>query len=194
MVEIGASLNSDYVAKKPKYAKLSGTMVGVSAIDWESRLTDQIIPYCIEEWLTHYDLAASGGQVVEVSLPKFSYLFDLGPDRLVAAWGVSQGRFAGDRDKNRMREHPNSSGAIYHRGHAIPHRLGGGTDINLAAQLGSINIGPFRVLEKRAIETAGSLYFTYWMYGADRQSQVASRIQQGLLSYGAQPDIRIFDN
>jgi hypothetical protein len=36
-----------------------------------------------------------------------------------------------------------SVGKQYHRGHVVPHTLGGGTDINLVPQLGKINIVRF---------------------------------------------------
>lgn len=182
-----------YISSSPAYSGLAN-LVQTSAANWHDHLRKRIIPYCVDEWLNHYELAESGGQVVEVNVQGFSYLFDLGPDRLIAAWGISQGRFGGDRDKSRMQGHPLGASNLYHRGHAIPHRMGGGTDINLTAQLGSINIGPFRDLEKRAVATPGSLYFTYWLYGADSRRQTASRVQQGLLTCGARPDIRVFNN
>lgn len=183
-----------YVSSAPAYSGLSSVAAQSSAANWQDHLNKKIIPYCVEEWLDHYALVESSGQVVEVNTQGFFYLFDLGPDRLIAAWGICQGRSGADRDKSRMQGHPLGAGALYHRGHAIPHRLGGGTDINLAAQLGSVNTGPFRTLEKRAVATPGSLYFTYWMYGVNSKSQIASRIQQGLIACGTPPDIRIFNN
>ena len=183
-----------YVSSKPAYSALANLATQSIAASWPDQLHKKIIPYCIDQWLNHYDLAETGGEVVEVSSQGFFYLFDLGPDRLIAAWGVSQGRVGADRDKSRMQGYPLGASTSYHRGHAIPHRLGSGTDINLAAQLGSVNIGPFRALEKRAVSTPGSLYFTYWMYWADSRRQVASKIQQGLVSYGTPPDIGVFNN
>ena len=82
-----------------------------------------------------------------------------------------------------------SAGKTYHRGHAIPHSLGGGTDINLLAQKGSINVGPFRVLENKAVNTPGSLYFTYWEYKGTN-AQTPSGVQQGLLCPGQRADIK----
>ena len=123
----------------------------------------------------------------------FSYLFDIAPQRLIAAWGVSHGKFAGPRDDARMAGHPRGGGPLYHRGHAIAHTLGGQTDINLVPQLGSVNIGPFRVLEKRAVATPGALYFSYWMYGKP-QDQKPTGVQQGLLAPGDAPDVRTFPN
>ena len=55
-------------------------------------------------------------------------------------------------------------------------------------------MGPFRALEMRAVENPGSLYFTYWMYEPDSNSQVASRVQQGLLRCGLQPEIKTSSN
>jgi len=186
-------MNSTYVVSTPTYPALS-RMTGTRTPDEAALFASQAISYLIETWLNHYDLAGSTGHVVDVTLNKLSYLFDLGPDRLIAAWGISAGRFAGDRDKSRMQGFPVLNRPLYHAGHAIPHRLGGGTDINLTAQLGLVNIGPFKVLESRAVKTPGSLYFTYWMYGADLTSQRAQRVQQGLLIPGASPEIREFQN
>jgi hypothetical protein len=88
-----------------------------------------------------------------------------------------------------MAGHPLSRGPRYHRGHAIPHTLGGGTDINLVAQLGAVNIGPFRPLERRAVATPGSLYFTYWIYGGGG-AQTPIAVEQGLLVAGQRADVR----
>jgi hypothetical protein len=150
----------------------------------------QVVPQLVDIWLA----ASSGlsGDVVETTSANFSYLFDIENERLIAAWGISRGRFGGDRDASRMRQFPLSAGSKYHRGHAVPHRLGGALDINLVPQLGAINIGPFREVEKRAIATPGALYFTFWKYrGA---SQTPTGVDQGLLVAGNNPDIRSFGN
>ena len=73
------------------------------------------------------------------------------------------------------------------RGHAIPHRLGGGTDINLVPQLGSINTGDFRTLEIQAQDNPGALYFSYWRYFNTWQTPAA--VDQGLLVAGKEPRI-----
>jgi hypothetical protein len=92
-----------------------------------------------------------------------------------------------------MTGHPLSAGASYHRGHAIPHTLGGPTDINLVPQRGSINVGPFRALERQAVATPGSLYFTYWIYQGPTE-QTPRWVEQGLLVPGRPPDIRKHSN
>ena len=151
------------------------------------------IPFLVEAWM-----AASrpfrSDDIVETVDQGFSYLFDLGHQRLIAAWGLSAGRHAGARDKSRMQGHPLSAGKLYHRGHAIPHTLGGGTDINLVPQLGRINVGPFRALEKKAVATPGALYFTFWLYpkiahGARWQVQTPTGVDQGFVAAGHAPEI-----
>ena len=91
-----------------------------------------------------------------------------------------------------MAGHPLSAGGLYHRGHAIPHTLGGPTDINLVPQLGAINIGPFRALERQAVATPGALYFTYWQYSGQSQTPIA--VDQGLVVPGQMPVIRTHGN
>ncbi|MBV9929767.1 MAG: hypothetical protein JO013_02340 [Alphaproteobacteria bacterium] len=144
-------------------------------------------------WLDDY--GRRGADAVEVSSAHFSYLFDLEAERLISAWGISRGRQGGERDKARMKGHPLGAGPLYHRGHAIPHTLGGAMDINLVPQRGSVNTGPFRHLEKEAVATPGALYFTYWQYApervtARRASQVPAFVDQGLLIPGETPKIR----
>jgi hypothetical protein len=58
--------------------------------------------------------------------------------------------------------------------------MSGGTDINLVAQKGAINVGRFRELEKRGVANPGSLYFTYWVY-LRGDSQKPAHVQQGMI-------------
>jgi hypothetical protein len=156
------------------------------------RSVEAAVPDLVKLWLADYDAAFPGNDIVETTSGTFSYLFDIAGGRLLAAWGVSEGRHGGARDKSRMAGHPLSTGPLYHRGHAIPHTLGGPTDINLVPQLGAVNVGPFRALEKQAVATPGALYFTYWHYrGA---SQVPVAVDQGLLVPGETPVIRTHPN
>jgi hypothetical protein len=139
-----------------------------------------IIPYLVDNWLGQYRSSTGTSEIVEVSYNTFRYLFDTIEDRLIAAWGVSEGKCTEPRPATRMAGHPLANGPLYHRGHAIPHTLGGGVDINLVPQLGSVNIGAFRKLEKRAVATPGSLYFTHWLY-PPTNSQTPSNVEQGFL-------------
>ncbi|HWB86359.1 MAG TPA: hypothetical protein VG675_19615, partial [Bryobacteraceae bacterium] len=189
-------MNTSYVSTVPTYPQLASLLRAAPGTPWESHLEKSVIPYLTSVWLRHYRMSLSGGDIVEVPLGQYSYLFDIGPDRLIAAWGISRGRFAGDRPNSRIAGHPVANRNIYDAGHAISHRLGGGTDINLAAQLASVNRKAFQELERAAVKSPGSLYFTYWMYHRTEEKKVqrASRIQQGLIAQNATPQIRDFKN
>lgn len=150
---------------------------------------DRIVDRLLSLWLDDYERVHAPTDIVETTASDFSYLFDIRAQRLIAAWGVSKGKHTEPRDAARMARHPKGAGAHYHRGHAIPHSLGGPTDINLVPQLGQVNIGPFRPLERQAVATEGSFYFTYWEYGKD-SNQKPSGVDQGLFVPGASPDIR----
>jgi hypothetical protein len=122
-------------------------------------------------------------EIVETSSSNFSYLFDISAQRLIAAYSVSKGKHTGKRDSTRMRGSPLGGPKGYHRGHAIPHTLGGPLDINLVPQKGEVNIGKFRLLEIKAVDTPGAFYFTYWKYPPN-DSQRPIGVYQGLLIPG----------
>jgi hypothetical protein len=100
---------------------------------------------------------------------------------VLAAYAFSAGRDSHIRDKARMAGHPKAEGAKYHRGHLIPHSGGGGTDINLFSQLGAVNIGGFRRLERLFVDLPGSFYFVRLIYPAGN-SQRPQFVEQGLLA------------
>lgn len=155
---------------------------------------NEIVSYLVEVWLDDYSETADKTDIVETSTSGFSYLFDIEAERLLAAWGISRGRHGEPRDKGRMAGHPKAGGGSYHRGHAIPHGLGGPTDINLVPQLGRVNIGPFRRLEREAVATPSSFYFTYWSYRGSPAvrgfpGQIPTQVDQGLLVLGREPRI-----
>jgi len=174
------------------YPKLAAILARAKA-DPETIFASELVPYLVEIWLEDYARAGASSDIVQVTPDRFSYLFDVAPQRLIAAWGVSAGRHGGPRPASRMAGHPLSAGPLFHRGHAIAHTLGGGVDINLAAQRGSVNVGPFRELERRAVANPGSFYFTRWLYARAGQ-QTPVRVEQGLLIPGQAPDIRTFAN
>jgi hypothetical protein len=171
------------------YPELPRFVGGVQVSTSGQALADRVVPYLVGVWLDDYGRTTRSSEIVETRSGEFSYLFDIEHERLIAAWGISQGRNGEARDKARMAGHPLSNGPHYHRGHAIPHSLGGPTDINLVPQLGSVNVGPFRALEREAVKTPGALYFTYWLYPRSN-SQTPIAVEQGLLSPGAPPTIR----
>jgi hypothetical protein len=171
------------------YPGLDSLLLAMNAASAEATFSNEVIPLLVKIWVDDYARTAQASEIVETTVEGFSYLFDIKEERLIAAWGVSRGRHDGKRDASRMAGHPQSAGKEYHRGHAIAHTLGGGTDINLVAQLGSVNIGPFRALEREAVDTPGALYFTYWTYGPSN-SQKPIGVQQGLLVPGRPATLR----
>lgn len=170
------------------YLERLNTLMPVSQGDAAAVFSDTVLPFLIDEWLGAYGPPSGRSEVVETTLDRFSYLFDISEERLIAAWGISAGRDGHERDRSRMAGHPKGGGPHYHRGHAIPHRLGGQTDINLVPQRGSVNVGAFRALENRAVANPGALYFTCWLY--DRNAgQQPSAVQQGLLVPGRAAEV-----
>jgi hypothetical protein len=182
------------------YPKLSQLVCSLQTNASEDAFVTVVVPYLIDVWLSDYARYGSMMDVVETRASNFTYLFDVAAERLIAAWGISQGRHSGARDASRMAGHPNGAGPLYHRGHAIPHTLGGPTDINLVPQLGRINVGPFRPFEKKAVATPGSFYFTYWTYFGSAPArggspgQTPTGVDQGLLIAGQSPLIQHHGN
>ena len=174
-------------------AELARIVLSIKPGTSEVAFRGQVVPYLIDRWLDDYSRGTSSKDIVETMHGGFSYLFDIGLQRLISAWGISKGLHTGLRDASRMAGHPLSAGRHYHRGHAIPHTLGGPTDINLVPQLGKINVGPFRPLEKKAVATPGSMYFTYWIYSRT-SGQTPMGVVQGLLIAGQRPLINRHGN
>jgi hypothetical protein len=180
-----------------QYPQLAALLRAVDPRTSEVAFKTKVVPYLVDVWIDDYTntILPLKSEIVETTVSDFDYLFDLSLQRLVAALGISHGRHGEPRDAARMAGHPLSAGPLYHRGHAIPHTLGGPTDINLVTQLGKVNIGPFRPLEKKAVATPGSLYFTYWTYiGAvpakdGLPGQIPTGVDQGLLIPGQSPQI-----
>jgi hypothetical protein len=146
-------------------------------------------------WTDVYLEAFPNSEIVSVTLETFDYLFDLTAERNVAAYGIMVGRNTAARDHARMAGHPKAEGQDYHRGHMIPHSGHGGTDINLFSQLGSVNIGQFRQLERLAVANPGSFYFVRMIYD-DAGSQRPAFVEQGLAVPSGSPalDVRLFPN
>jgi len=137
-------------------------------------------------WCDDYYRENPGAELVEVDLKEsgvaLAYLFDIRLERTV--WPMACPVFArGKRDAGRMAGHPNSAGPTFHRGHLIAHSIGGGMDINLVPQLGKLNIGEFRILERRvrdlAKRNANCLYFVRPIY--NDKSQIPSMFEQGAI-------------
>jgi len=158
------------------YRKLVASWRGRNIV---SKIPRQLVPL----WCDDYYRTNPDAQLVEVDVSDspacFSYLFDIDRQRNIVAWGIPT--FASHRrDASRMAGHPLSAGSQYHRGHLMAHSIGGGTDINLVPQLGKLNIGQFRKIEKRvrqlAKENVRCLYFVRTTYNDD--SQIPAMFEQ----------------
>ena len=161
---------------------------------WRGR--QPVEEYLVGRWLGHY-LATAGPEdprVVQTIDRGNAYLFDIkDPGRLIAAWCISSGHHAEPRQRGRQAGQPKGGGDDYHRGHAIAHSMGGGMDINFVPQLGRINIGPFRELERLAVATPGALYWSYWRY-AGATSPRPDRVQQGMVMPDGRIELRVNPN
>jgi len=180
------------------YGELETLLKGLKPPLTEAIMTSTLSPCLIRIWLSDYGRSAGEYDVVETKDEGFFYLFDIARERLIAAWGLSKGKDVTSREiiATRMKGHPLVNvvgGKRYHRGHTIPHTMGGRTDINLVPQLGVINSGPFQRLERLAVATPGSVYFTYWLYRG-QQTQRPCGVEQGCLIAGMEPDIERFGN
>lgn len=182
----------------PHYERLTAMLRAMKPPLTETVVSNQLAPLLIDLWLADYCKVAPAYDVVETKDQGCSYLFDVAAERLIAAWGLSSGKDTSPRTiiATRMKGHPlinTVGGKRYHRGHAIPHTMGGRTDINLVPQLGTINSGPFQEIERLAVSTPGSLYFSQWSYPDDR-SQRPSGVEQGCLVAGGSPKVARFQN
>jgi hypothetical protein len=175
------------------YKAVAARLAAAPPPRWPQLFGTEILP----KWCMSYRSAtATLPQIVEVALDGFVNLFDIGSQRLIGVYGLSQGRHAGARDASRMAGHPQSAGPGYHRGHAIAHTLGGGTDINLFSQRGKLNIGEFRRLERAAVADRNALYFVRVIYLKGNSSQLPDWIEQGLFpsTDPTNPQTRQFKN
>lgn len=133
-------------------------------------------------WCDEYASKNSSAQLVAVNLNDsgavLTYLFDIRLERTIVAYGVPIFS-ATQRDAARMAGHPNP-GPDFHRGHLMAHSIGGGMDINLVPQLGKLNIGAFRILERRvrawAKQNVSCLYFVRPIYRG--KSQIPNLFEQ----------------
>jgi len=148
-----------------------------------SKLVEDIPRKLVPLWCDDYYFSNPRADLVMVDLDEsgtsFTYLFDIDLQRAIVAYGVPI--FAKHRrDSARMAGHPLSAGSEFHRGHLMAHSIGGGTDINLVPQLGKLNIGEFRVLERKARDLAKEhiqcLYFVRPIY--KNKSQTPSMFEQ----------------
>jgi len=145
---------------------------GCTGDDLVASIAETIEPIWCDEY---YDCNPQA-ELLSVSLSDsgttFTYIFDLNLGRVVVSYGIPV-YSTQKRDAARMAGHPLEKGKGLHRGHLMANSMGGGTDINLVPQLGKLNVGEFRKLEKlareKALQNQRCLYSVRCLYFDDSQ-------------------------
>jgi len=136
-------------------------------------------------WCDDYYETNPKAELVTVELNEsgstFTYLFDLALARIVVACGIPIAP-THKRDSGRQKGYPKPQKGFV-KGHLIAHSFGGGMDINFIPQLGRMNGGAFRKIEKlaqkNALENVKSFYFVRAFYNDD--SSVPYKLEQCLV-------------
>ena len=159
-------------------------------------LPDLLVPLWTDDYLQTHRKAEMTLVDLTGGASSFTYIFDITRERNIVAFGIPM-YLKHKRDASRMAGHPLSDGADYHRGHLMAHSLGGGTDINLVPQLGKLNIGAFRELErevkKLSLEGVQCFYFVRTTYPVGN-SQLPAFIEQCIIQPSGVIDYRKFRN
>jgi hypothetical protein len=144
--------------------------LATAPVEDAAAFTDLLFETLLDLWCDAYRLMpASDVEIVQFTDGGYEFLFDLGSERVVAAFGLSWRNPSG-RDRSRMRGFLDRTatkrklnrlpseqrrlaslswrdrffetyGDEYDRGHFISHLQGGGLDVNLFPQLTAINRG-----------------------------------------------------
>ena len=164
-------------------------LAGLPKTNWLVALGEELV----ELWGEDYEAANPLAELLETTVDHVTYLFDADAERVVGMYGMPKA--AGHkRDASRMKGHPLQQGAGLHRGHLMAHSLGGGTDINLVPQMGSLNVGAFRELERLADGTTNSLYFVRPVYAPGNDGDQPDQLEQGLVLGGKSLQYRLHGN
>lgn len=174
--------------------RIDYSRIAIPSADLGGFLANELPDRLSDAWCADYHRAFRDAEIVSIPLDPFVYLFDLTGERALGAYGIMGGTVSAPRDRARMAGHPKAEGRDYHRGHLMPHSGGGGTDINLFSQLGSLNVGAFRELEKIAVGKPGTFYFVRLLYDLTG-SQRPAAVEQGALLPGKHAiELREFQN
>lgn len=142
------------------------------------------------QWISDY-MAATGAELVDVTLGTFTYTFDMVNDRVVCVTGTSVPPEHA-RDNARQTGHPAPEKGD-HKGHLIAHSMGGGMDINIFAQNGALNLGnEWRGIERHAAANPDTPVAIHLNYEGDSD-------RPATIDYGYQNDhgefvVSHFDN
>lgn len=179
--------------KVRNYFKITKDLAGGTPEEWMNVFAREIAPRWVYRYLRD---TRAHAEIVFVEIDGTEYIFDVPHGRCIGMYCISTGKHSGPRDSARMRGHPLLRGRGFHRGHLLAHSAGGGTDINLVSQRGSMNIGPFRRLERAMIKAPGCLYFVRLMYKAGDLGQIPRLFEQGMIDGVSQPrpTIKRFQN
>jgi hypothetical protein len=187
-----------------------------------ARLDAFLIEKLPDMWCDAYQQMPNGKvEIVHVFDHGYNFLFDIGAERVVAAFGRTT-RNRGVRDSARMRNFlgkakPRSAadlnaiaqltwrerffrmyGHKFDRGHFMAHLQGGGLDINLFPQRADINQGQgalggaYRELERTCAATPGLFVFSRPIY--DDESWVPWSLDYGIVFGPGQLRVRTFPN
>lgn len=183
-----------------RYPRLNLLLRSLDPEDPVGGLEDVIAPYLIDVWVSdyiRYTRLPSLRSLAEIDIEDFFYLFDLHNERLVAAWGLSEGLKGGGVSDDGPRVKANYSSTW---GHAIAHIMGGGGGVVLLRQFDQLDDGSFNKLETQALGAPAALYFNFWNYdgapgvpieGSQKlaPSQIPISIDRGLIIPGRPPSI-----
>jgi len=141
-------------------------------------------------WENAYlDSTAGEVEIVQFSDGANQYLFDLIPDRVVAAWGDSR-RAESERDRSRQAGFIPRFSRHYEgkdRGHFLSHGQGGGMDVNFFPQLKEVNRGwsdagkLYRAMERYAAGHPGTFCFARPLYAEGNDTWHPEQVEYGVL-------------
>jgi hypothetical protein len=122
-------------------------------------------------WSAQYQRECKGQtELVEVDIGSLTYLFDVAQGRVVGVYGTSAPANE-PRPESRIRGHPsyNNTERQTDRGHLAAHTIGGGADINLAAQDHALNISKaWRDFERYGQKNPGTFFAVQVEYANDQ--------------------------
>lgn len=161
----------------------------------------------IEEFLRLWEDAYLDSTAGEVEIVQFSdraswYLFDLIPERVVAAWGESRPPEE-ERDRSRQAGFIPRFSRHYEgkdRGHFLSHGQGGGMDVNFFPQIREVNRGwsdagkLYRAMETYASNHPGTLCFSRPLYAQHNDTWDPEQVEYGVLVDGVTLRAVVFPN
>jgi hypothetical protein len=150
----------------------------------------------------YFDSTADDVEIVRFSDGANWYLFDLIPERVVAAWGESRPAEE-ERDRSRQAGFIPRFSRHYEgkdRGHFLSHGQGGGMDVNFFPQLKEVNRGwsdagkLYRAMETYAASHPGTPCFSRPLYAEGNDTWDPEQVEYGVLVGGVTLRAVVFPN